>query len=160
VACTGARVHLHSGMRCIIIAVLLSWALHAQVADEEFAGPFASWANLQRDYGKDGAAVQRALNEVGTKGHSSTLFVPAGTYCVQQLSLAERLGISIIGENPATTIIKYCGIADGVLLHVNGIAYSRFTRLTFDCAGAAAIAVDQSYEGLHGYSDTGNEYSD
>jgi hypothetical protein len=146
-------------LSCLCLC-LCAASLDAQVSDEEFAGPFASWSNLEKDYGKDGAAVQRALDDVGTKGHSSTLFLPAGTYCVQQLNLAARIGIGIIGENPANTVLKYCGRPDGVLFYVNGVAYSRFSRLTFDCAGVAAIGVDQSYEGAGGYFDTGNEYSD
>ncbi|HWE51639.1 MAG TPA: hypothetical protein VG273_17735 [Bryobacteraceae bacterium] len=143
-----------------VLLTLLPGGAFGQVEDEEFTGPFPSWSNLRRDYGTDSAALQRALNEVGKPGHPANLFIPAGTYCVQQLEFATRLGVSVLGEDPANTVLKYCGADRGVLLHVNGIAYSRIGRLTFDCAGSASVAVDQSYDGLHGYFDTGNEYSD
>jgi hypothetical protein len=58
----------------MVICLLSTCILTAQVADEEFAGPFPSWSNLSRDYGKDSAAFQRGVNDVGTKGHSSVLF--------------------------------------------------------------------------------------
>src|ERR1041385_6220300 len=81
--------------------------LHAQAPDDEFVGPFPSWAELPRDYGKGADALQRALNEVGTSGHSSNLFLSAGTYSPPPLSVVSRMGVSIMGEDPATTIVKY-----------------------------------------------------
>ena len=134
--------------------------LHAQVSDDEFAGPFASWSNLRRDYGTGRDALQRALNDLGTPGHSYNLFLPAGTYCFPEVSLATRIGVSIVGEDPANTVLKYCGAKGGALLYLNGVAFSRISRITFDCAGSAAIAVDQSWDGHSRYFDTGNEYSD
>jgi hypothetical protein len=143
-----------------LLLALLAGNAFGQTEDEEFVGPFASWSSLKKDYGSDSAALQRALDQVGTPKHSSSLFIPAGTYCVQQLEFATREGVSILGEDPANTVLKYCGAEGGVILHVNGIAYSRIGRLTFDCAGVASIAIDQSYDGRKGYFDTGNEYSD
>jgi hypothetical protein len=151
---------LRSKTVLILTCVLLAPSVSGQPEDEEFVGPFASWSNLQRDYGRDSAALQRALNEVGTPGHSSNLFIPAGTYCVQRLVIASRIGVSILGADPATTVFKYCGPDRGVLLYVNGLAYSRIGRLTLDCAGLAAVAVDQSWDSKKPYFDSGNEYSD
>jgi len=144
----------------IFVLTCSAACVFGQTEDEEFTGPFPSWTNLKRDYGSDGAALQRALNEVGTPKHSSSLFIPAGTYCVQQLEFTAHLGVSVVGEDPATTVLKYCGAERGVVLHVNGVAYSRLGRLTFDCGGVASVGIDQSYDGKHGNFDTGNEYSD
>ena len=144
----------------ILVPFLAAALLHAQTPDDEFVGPFPSWAELSRDYAKAADELQRALNEVGTPGHSSNLFLPAGTYCTPPLSVVSRMGVSIIGEDPATTIIKYCGPPGGVLLYLNGLAYSRIGRITFDCAGLASVAVDQSWDGHRDYFDTGNEYAD
>ena len=144
-----------------VFALFLAAApVHAQAPDDEFVGPFASWSNLRRDYGTGPDALQRALNEVGTPGHSSNLFLPAGTYCAPPLAVVSRIGISIIGEDPRATTVKYCGPKGGALLYLNGVAYSRIGRITFDCAGLASVAVDQSWDGHRNYFDTGNEYAD
>ena len=144
-----------------VLALFLAAGLvHAQVHDDEFVGPFPGWSNLQRDYGTGPDALKRALNDVGVPGHSSNLFLPAGTYCAPPLSVVSRIGISIVGEDPATTVIKYCGPKGGILLYLNGVAYSRIGRITFDCAGMAAVAIDQSWDGHRNYFDTGNEYAD
>lgn len=142
------------------LLLLSGGVLSGAVYDDEFVGPFPSWANLKRDYGTGGADLQRALNEVGTAGRPSTLFIPAGSYCVQELSLASRMGITIIGEDPSNTIVKFCGAHANALLKVNGVAYSKISRLTFDCAWNTAIAIDQSWDGKSRFFDTGNEYSD
>ena len=86
--------------------VLTILPLHAQVSDDEFAGPFPSWSNLRRDYGTGRDALQRALNDLGTAGHPSTLFLSAGTYCFPELSPGSRLGVTIVGEDPGNTVLK------------------------------------------------------
>lgn len=143
-----------------VLTLFLAASLYAQAPDDEFAGPFPSWSDLRRDYGNGQEALQRALNDLGTRGHSSNLFLPAGTYCVGPLSVVSRMGISIVGQDPATTVVKYCGPYGGVLLYLNGIAFSRIGRITFDCASLAAVAIDQSWDGHRDYFDTGNEYAD
>src|SRR5262245_28547147 len=134
---------------------------------DEFIGPFPSWTNVKTVYGAKGdgitddtAALQAALTNVGLNGHSSVVYLPAGTYNVTStLNLVTRLGISIIGEDPATTIIKWTGASGGTELHIDGAAASRFDRLTFDGAGVAGVLVDQSWSGGN-YFDTGNQYAD
>ena len=69
------------------------------------------------------------------------------------------MNISIVGEDPATTVIVWDGEAGGTLLWLNGIAYSRFD-LTFDGRRRASIAVDQSWDMKQPNFDTGNAYSD
>ena len=134
---------------------------------DEFIGPFPSWTNVKTVYGAKGdgvtddtAALQAALSNVGLNGHSSVVYLPAGTYKISStLNLAAREHISIVGEDPATTIIKWAGASGGTELHIDGLDYSRFDRLTFDGAGVAGVLVDQSWSGGN-YFDTGNQYAD
>ena len=140
------------------------------MAADEFVGPFNSWADLRSDYGAvgngladDTAALQAALNDLGKTGHSSVLYIPAGTYRVTQtLNLQAREHVSILGEHPDVTRLKWDGAAGGVLLHLDGVAYSRVDRLTFDGTGKAGVLVDQSLTGYGQgqFFDSGNEYAD
>ena len=92
-------------------AAFIAWV------SEEFVGPFPSWADLQRDYGAvgdgvadDTAVFQRALDEVGTAGHSRVLYVPAGVYRITAtLVFKYRHSVGLIGEDAATTIIRWDG---------------------------------------------------
>lgn len=70
------------------IALLLGLALaQPSPAAEEFVGPFASWANVRRDYGAvgdgktdDTAAIQKGLDDLRAHRQHCVLFFPAGTY--------------------------------------------------------------------------------
>lgn len=109
----------------------------------------------------DTVALQNGLKDLGSPGHSPVLFLPSGTYRItRSLVLASAINVSVVGEDPATTTIIWDGAAAGTMLSVNGVAYSRFTRLTFDGTRTASVAVEQSWDHLHPYFDTGNEYSD
>ena len=98
------------GALCLGLVVSVTTA-SAQTWDDEFSGPFASWADAKTTYGAvgdgvadDTAALQAALNDLGTTGKSSVLYVPAGTYRVTgTLALNGRIHVSIIGADPATT---------------------------------------------------------
>ena len=142
---------------------------------DEFVGPFPSWINIKTAYGAKGdgitddtAAFQRALTELGTAGHGDVLWIPAGTYKItSQITLSSRIGVSIIGEDPATTILKWAGpgvfstnSTTGSMFVINNVAYSRFDRLTFDGSGSPIVLVDQAWDGVSNYFDTGNEYAD
>src|SRR6266516_6777099 len=135
---------------------------------DEFLGPFPSWTNVTTAYGAAGngttddtGALQRGLDGVGRPGHSPVLFLPSGTYRITRtLVLAFNINVSLVGEEPATTILAWDGERGGDMLSVNGIAYSRITRLTFDGRRRASVAVDQSWDGSRPHFDTGNEYSD
>jgi hypothetical protein len=156
------------GGSLLLVLSLLAPAA-AVVGDEEFVGPFPSWTNVKTIYGAVGNGIaddtvplQNALNAVGT-GSVQVLYFPAGTYKITAaLSLTAKIYVSLIGENPATTILSWAGVADGtgVMLHVNGVAYSRINRLTFQGNGTAYNAVDQSWDGSTGNFDSGNEYMD
>ena len=140
-------------------------AAHA-MGDEEFVGPFASWANVKTNYGAvgdgvtdDTAAIQKALNALGPT--NPTLYFPAGTYLITQtLNLAGQQYINVVGQDPAVTAIIWGGSSGGTMLYINGVAYSRFDRLTFNGQGSAGVAVDQSWTGSGNYFDVGNEYAD
>jgi hypothetical protein len=134
--------------------------------DEEFVGPFPSWANVKEIYGAvgdgiadDTAALQRAVNEVATPGHAAVLYFPTGTYRITQtLHFFGRLSAGLVGEDPVTTILKWDGAADGDLMFADGVTASRWTRLTWDGSGKARVAVHHGYTG--GYQVTGNLHTD
>jgi hypothetical protein len=146
--------------------LLLFFATLPAAAQEDFTGPFPSWTNV-RTYGAmgkgihdDSAAIQAGLDELGTPNHSSVLYFPPGTYSVgQPLILANRIAVSIVGADPQSVRIRWTGAAGASLLTVNGVANSRFSRITFDGGGKASVLVDQAWDGK-GHFDTGNEYSD
>lgn len=135
--------------------------------DEVFVGPFASWANVKEVYGAvgdgiadDTDALQQALNEVATPGHAAIVYLPAGTYRITRtLDFVARLSASLIGEDPLTTIIKWDGPADGEMMVANGVAYSRWSRLTWDGTGTASTAVRHGYAGV-GPQVTQNQHTD
>ncbi|MCL4179350.1 MAG: putative Ig domain-containing protein [Verrucomicrobia bacterium] len=122
--------------------------------NEEFVGPFPSWSDLKRDYGAagdgvidDSDAFQRALDELGTPGHSVVLHVPAGTYrLTRQLTLRYRNSVSLIGEDPLTTILRWDGPPDQPMFWFNGNYVMRMARFTLDGQGALA-AIDHVWDG-------------
>src|SRR5262249_54814936 len=79
--------------------------------NEEFVGPFASWANVKTNYGAAGdgvtddtAAIQAALNALGP--NHPTLYFPTGTYRITQtLTLAGQTSVSVIGQDPSSTTV-------------------------------------------------------
>jgi hypothetical protein len=137
---------------------------------DEFNGPFASWADLKATYGAAGdgvtddtKALQAALNDIGISGHAAVLYIPAGTYLITStVTLQSRQHVGIIGADPTTTTLLWGGAAGNSLLHIDGVAYGRYDRLTFNGAGTAGVLIDQSLTGYSQgqYFDTGNEYAD
>src|SRR4030095_16282504 len=154
----------------VLISVVCVSLVQAQtyVPDEEFVGPFSTWKNVKTDYGavgngiaNDTAAFQTALDGLGLVGNATALYVPAGTYKITAtLTMEARLGIGIIGADPATTTLVWAGTAGGNLFDLNGVAYSRIMRMTLDGASSAGFLVYQAYDGVGNYFDSGNAYED
>jgi hypothetical protein len=136
--------------------------------DDEFVGPFNSWLNAKTGFGAKGDgvtddthALQAALDAATTGTVNTTLYLPAGVYLITStLTINHHINISVIGAEPANTIIKWGGPAHGTMMQINGTAYSKFNRITWNGNRVADIAVDQSWDGKQPHFDTGNEYAD
>ena len=135
---------------------------------DEFVGPFASWTNVKTAYGAGGDgiaddtdALQRGLDNLSSGGEIKTLFLPAGVYRITgTLKLHNTFYVNIIGEDPDNTVIRWDGPNGGVMIHIDGVAYSRCNRLTWDGQNRAGIAVDQAKSNSLPHFDTGNEYAE
>lgn len=135
---------------------------------DEFVGPFPSWKRVT-DYGANGgdnvddtAAIQQGLDALSA-GSIKTLYFPNGTYLINRaLRLHNTIYVNIIGEDPDFTIIRWAGGAStGVMMEIDGVAYSRFNRLQFDGQNSVKVAVDQAKrDGDTPYFDTGNQYAE
>jgi hypothetical protein len=122
--------------------------------DDEFVGPFASWGDVRRDFGAvgdgktdDTAALQKALDAVRQANRKfPVLYLPAGNYRITRTLYLTReqqdesQNIMILGEDPATTVIRWDGPAGGVMFDY-GAWYCKVGRLTLDGAGHAGTAV-------------------
>ena len=132
-----------------------STALISNTSDEEFIGPFPSWANVKTSYGAlgdgttdDTAAIRRALADLGQAGKKNVLYFPAGTYRITgTLELYKVKNVSVIGEHPEQTIIRWDGAADVNMFNVKNVAASRFNRITWDGAGRADVGIYLSWGG-------------
>ncbi|MGA2139755.1 MAG: glycosyl hydrolase family 28-related protein [Verrucomicrobiia bacterium] len=122
--------------------------------DDEFVGPFASWGDVKRDFGAvgdgktdDTAALQKTLDALRPPNRKfHVVYLPAGDYRITRtLHLTrerqdESQNIMILGEDPATTVIRWDGPAGGVMFDY-GAWYCKVGRLTLDGAGMAGTAV-------------------
>jgi hypothetical protein len=165
---------LVTGYATMLLCIGLPLQILAQTGEraadivDEFVGPFPSWLNAKTGFGAKGdgiaddtQALQAALDAAASSSSATTLFLPPGTYRITRtLALNYRINVSVIGADPATTAIRWAGPRHGTMLRLNGTAYSRFNRLTWDGAGTADIAVDQSWDGAHPHFDTANELAD
>jgi Pectate lyase superfamily protein len=134
---------------------------------DEFVGPFPSWADVRATYGAAGDgvaddtnALQRAFDDVGTPGHASVVYLPAGVYRVTRtLNLNAKLNISILGEHPSRTTVRWDGPAGGDMVMVVGVSHSRYGRITWDGAGKAGTIYNLAWKSGH-YFPTLNEHAD
>jgi Concanavalin A-like lectin/glucanases superfamily/Pectate lyase superfamily protein/K319L-like, PKD domain len=149
-------------------AILLGCFVSTAFAQEEFVGPFPSWANAKSAYGARGdgsaddtAALQNALNDLGATGKADVLYLPAGTYRITStLILKYKSGVSIIGQDPSNTIIRWAGGSGGTMMLANGVTESRWGRITWDGSGAAGAAVAHQWDQAGGYAPSNLEHAD
>lgn len=151
----------------LIVVALLSCAAAKAAQSEEFVGPFASWKNIQSDYGAvgdgkadDTAAVQRALDDLVKHEKACVAYLPAGTYRITRTLKTMRkahtdcMGVTFVGESPTNTFILWDGPDNRTMLEWDAW-YSKISRLTFDGTRRAGTAL------LYGPSfSTYNETSD
>jgi hypothetical protein len=77
-----------------------------------------------------------------------------------QLAEAGTQNFSIIGQDPATTTIKWAGGGLDVMFRLSGNGHFRVNRLTFDGNSIAYAGPLEYYSGTGNFFDTGNEYAD
>ncbi|MEI8197653.1 MAG: PA14 domain-containing protein, partial [Phycisphaerae bacterium] len=149
--------------------------------EDEFIGNLAGWTNLKTAYGAvgdgvtdDTAALQNALNDLGTTGHSNTLYIPAGTYRITAgLLLNSRISVNVYGEDPAKVKILYDGPVGGTILSTDypetslehdqdGLFASKIDRLTFDGNGKATTGfyLGTDYQGGLGQWGASSHYEE
>jgi hypothetical protein len=154
--------------RYFIYFIFLSAPFFAQAQDDLFYGSFNSWTNLKQAYHAfgdgthdDTHALQAALDDLGSQGHSPILFIPAGTYRITAtLHMKTRKGIGIIGETPETTIVKWDGAAGARMFSLNGVSYSEYSRMTWDGNDKALAAYAHEWDGSTPYANSGTQHSD
>jgi hypothetical protein len=129
--------------------------LHTCFAQEDFFGQLPGWANLQSTFKAKGDGVtddtkciQAALNsftqpllQYNSKDSAfMVLYIPAGTYCISTtITLRGKIGVTIIGEDPANTIIKWIGAENDTMFWADGSAYFKLSRITWDANGTKNI---------------------
>jgi len=131
----------------------LALAGPSALAQEEFVGPLAGWRNVKADYGAvgdgkadDTATIQRAFDDLRLHKDSCVLYFPAGAYRITATVRTARkahqdcMGVTIIGEDPAKTAIRWDGPKGGMMVKYDAW-YSKISRLTFDGAGKAGVAL-------------------
>ena len=104
----------------------------------DFAGPFASWLNVKTQYGAKGngisddtVALQAALADQPRMNR--VIWLPRGTYNISStLAMTQGFGVTIIGEDPSTTIIKWTGPVGGTMIDFNACTGIQVSRLTLD----------------------------
>jgi hypothetical protein len=155
----------------MLLSVAASWMLaphgFAGESADVFCGPFSNWMNARTGYNAkgdgttdDAPALQNALNALVNNTTSRVLFIPAGTYLIKStLTLTGTKGCSVIGEDPATTIIKWGGAPDGDMFTSTGNMFVRYSRLTFDGASSANHGISYLWNYVGNFQ-TGLETSD
>src|SRR5688572_16763686 len=111
------------GIFLLLVFLALCTLKNYAQSREEFNGPYSSWADVKKKFGAKGngkdddtRAIQEALDNLSNpvtkfnmgKEAYMVLYLPAGTYCISStLVLKGKIGVNIIGEDPARTTIKW-----------------------------------------------------
>lgn len=139
----------------LTITVLLSLSFMVSYTQEEFNGPYKSWANVKTRFGAKGdgkaddtRAIQTALDSlsdravqfnIGPRAYS-VIYIPAGTYKITStLVLRGKIGFKLVGEDPLKTILNWQGPDRDTLLWSNGSAFYSISRLTWDPGGRKGL---------------------
>lgn len=143
-------------MRSLFLVIIyLSLGTHIVYSQETFSGPFKSWANVKTKFGAKGdgksddtKSLQKAIDgltvstmnfNTGSNAYT-TIYLPAGVYCISStLLLKGKVGVSIVGEDPKNTIIRWIGAAEDTMFWANGSAYFKVARITWDAASKSGI---------------------
>jgi hypothetical protein len=163
-----------SAVTALALAATFLTTTPRAVADgtaDEFVGPFATWADVKRDYhaigdgqADDTAPIQRALDELRRTADLNTrtvLYIPAGTYRLTRgLTMTSHIYVSVIGEDPSRTTFRWDGPEGGTMLACNGVRYSSFGRLTWDGQGKALMAIAHLWDGKTPNANSGCEHAD
>jgi hypothetical protein len=164
---------------CIFIIQLPGKPCAAQQRMDEFNGPFASWANVKTRFGAKGdgktddtKAFQRALDSLsgwlqkfnqGKTGYS-VIYIPRGTYKITAtLNLKGKMGIKIVGEDPANSTLLWQGNDNDTIFWANGSAYFSISRLQWDAGGRKnmeAIGMHWKQSGNGTYAPEQVEFTD
>ena len=116
-----------------------------------FDGPFRSWIPVTR-FGAvgdgvhdDTAAIQAGLDY--TKSAPGVLYFPKGTYRITHSLLVKgSQGVSILGEDPLTTTIRWNAAQADDMLVLNGCELTNIGRLSFAGLGHAASAIHLTWD--------------
>jgi hypothetical protein len=136
----------------LFILIISLWAPSARAQPrQEFNGPFAGWADLKVQFGAKGngtdddtRAFQAAIDGLSNpvtgfirgKPVYMVIYLPAGTYCLSStLLLKGKIGVSIIGEDPLHTFIKWIGADKDTMLWADGSSYFKIARISWDANG-------------------------
>jgi hypothetical protein len=170
-------MHLKAVIRASVyvmsIAVVLAFATslaEAQPTPQEvFVGPFLSWRHVHCSGQDDTAMLQDQLNRIG-RSASPVLYIDAGTCRITStLHLGRGAGgntgvksVTILGHDPSDTRIVWAGPAGKWqrMLEADGVAFSRFGRITWDGGGAADIVYFDNWSGSTDYFPTANRHED
>lgn len=151
-------------------AFLAGWDdAQAQGTQEVFVGPFASWRRVRCSGQDDTPMLQAQLDTLGRSG-SPVLYIEPGT-C--RISAPLRLGrgaggadgvksVTILGHDPSDTKIVWAGAAgrDQHMFEMDGVAFSRFGRLTWDGGGGADVVYFDNWSGTTNFFPTANRHED
>ena len=143
--------------------------LAVEMVEQETVGPFSTWADVRKAYGAAGdgvtddtAAIQRGLNDLGRPGKPQVLYFPPGTYKLTATLLLTGLqwrgsgnfrwgGVSLIGDSPTTTRIKWFGPPGTAMLTQDGGFGTRYSRLTWDGSATAQYGIAQWWNTTEGH---------
>lgn len=132
---------------------LLSLAASGVTAQgrEEFTGPYDRWADVRKRFHVHGdgvtddtRALQRAIDSLTCQATDvnigprrfSVVYLPAGIYCISApLRFQGQIGVTLIGEDPENTVIKWIGKDSTTMFWADGSAYFRISRFSFDANG-------------------------